>query len=58
MNKDFCDICGAEIHEGDLHLLSITRMSEKETPSIKSLEMCVYCKEKIVDVLNNKDFLK
>jgi len=57
MKKDFCDICEAEIREGDLHLLSITRLGEKEAPSIKSLEICVYCKEKIVDALNNKIFL-
>jgi hypothetical protein len=57
MKKDFCDICGNEIQPGDLHRLAITRIGEKEIPSIKPMDICVFCKEKIAALLN-KDNLK
>jgi hypothetical protein len=60
MRKDFCDLCGNEVVPGDLHKMTITQDKQgKEIVSMRPIEICVFCKEKIVTellpTLSNKE---
>jgi hypothetical protein len=49
MTKDFCDLCGNEVTPGDLHKMTIVQDKDgKEIASMRPIEICVFCKEKIV----------
>lgn len=44
-----CDTCGKETPGKDMHIVKIDRVDN--TPSMKPLEICVFCKEKVVEAL-------
>ena len=48
MRKIFCDLCGEERSENDMHDLKITKADK---PSITPKEICVFCVEKVKDFL-------
>jgi hypothetical protein len=56
MRRIFCDKCGNEVSENDLHIVSIINRKEdgEEKPSIKEMEVCVFCKEKIAGFLQSQ----
>ena len=47
-----CDLCKKEVREEDLKELSVKDRVTGE-PVISPIEMCVWCKEDLVKILNN-----
>ena len=53
MTKQFCDICGKEMVGADIHTITITHVKDgKQIPSTKDREVCVFCKERILNKLS------
>ena len=52
MYKDYCDLCGIEIHlETDMLKLEITRRGTNK-PACSPVEMCPHCKQEVLEELN------
>jgi hypothetical protein len=51
MNKKFCDLCGAETISQDMRKLKVELPDG--TPAFKEKEICVFCKEKLTNLLSN-----
>jgi hypothetical protein len=51
MDKKFCDLCSREIPIVDMRKLKVETPDGK--PLTKEKEICVFCKEKLINLLNN-----
>lgn len=51
MDKKFCDLCGEETGLKDVRAVAVTDLEGK--PKIKTKEICVFCKEKLLNLLNH-----
>ncbi len=48
-----CDTCGDPCDREDMHTLTITKVSTN-TPSIAPLDLCVFCKEAALKIIQEK----
>lgn len=51
MDKKFCDLCGQEMLSQDVRMLKVESLDGK--PALKIREICVFCKDKLSNFLNN-----
>lgn len=57
MIKHFCDRCGDEIHKNDQRTYVIPKDQDGDTPIAMKpeYELCLKCKQKLIDFLGGKE---
>lgn len=51
MERRFCDLCGRETELKDIRKLKVEDLEGK--PMLKEKEICVFCKEKLTNLLSH-----